>query len=312
MTDEDRSATGAGSPSGVGAEGQVGAAAAYGLIGAATSRAATSPAATTWMSQPAAIQPTVLILGGFLTVPPMYRPLVQRLKDRGAAGAVVASVWTPDWLLAGARGIGPICSRSAKALRAAIRLSDELSEGAPLLVIGHSAGGITGRLLTAPEPVQGRRLGAARWIGAIVTLGTPHRLAAGQGIGRRINDVAASTAAAIVPGAFFAPEIGYLTVASRAIRGDPSGTGRERVAHLLYRSVIGRAAVPGTEGDGLVPVVAAGLEGARQVVLDGAAHGVSGGPWYGSADAVDVWWPIALETWRSALEHRAQAARAAG
>jgi hypothetical protein len=265
-----------------------------------------------WLSHPASIRPTVLILGGFLTAPPMYRPLVRRLKDRGAAGVMVASVWTPDWLLAGARGIGPICTRSAKALRAAVRLSAELSEGAPLLVIGHSAGGITARLLTSEEPVQGRRFGAARWIGAIVTLGTPHRLAGGAGIGSRIRDVAAARADALVPGAFFAPEIGYLTVTSRAIRGDPNGIGRERVAHLLYRSVIGRAAMPGTEGDGLVPVVAAGLDGARQIVLDDAAHGVGGGTGYGSADAVDLWWPIALETWRAALERRADAAQAAG
>jgi hypothetical protein len=261
-----------------------------------------------WLSHPGSIRPTVLILGGFLTAPPMYRALVRRLEDRGAAGAVVADVWTPDWLLAGVRGIGPICTRSAKALRLAARLSADVSSAAPLLLIGHSAGGITGRLLTAPEPLPGRRLGAGRWIGAIVTLGTPHRLAAGEGIGRRIKDVAASIADEVVPGTFCAPETGYLAVASRAVRGDPDGTGRERVAHLMYRSVIGHAAVPGTPGDGLVPVVAASLEGAPQIVLDSALHGPgAGGPWYGSADAVDVWWPRALETWRAALEHRARA-----
>jgi hypothetical protein len=263
-----------------------------------------------WLSHPDSVPPTVLILGGFLTAPPLYRPLVRRLSERGAAGAIVANVWTPDWLLAGARGIGPICTRSARALRDAIRLSTDLSEGAPLLVIGHSAGGITGRLLTAPEPLPGRKFGAARWIGAIVTLGTPHRLANGEGIGRRIKDVAATVADATVPGAFFAPRIGYLSVASRAVRGDPSGNGRERVAHLLYRSVIGRAAVPGTEGDGLVPVAATHLDGARQLVLEGAIHGPSaGGSWYGSDDAVEAWWPAAMEVWRMALEERVRLAR---
>ena len=263
-----------------------------------------------WLSHPESVPPTVLILGGFLTAPPMYRSFVRCLEDRGAAGAVVANVWTPDWLLAGVRGLGPICTRSAKALRDAVHLSGQVSGGAPLLVIGHSAGGITGRLLTAPEPFPGRRFGGARWIGAIVTLGTPHLLSAGQGIGRRIDDVASSTADAAVPGAFFAPEIGYLSVTSRFVCGNPAGTGRERVAHLLYRSVIGRAAVPGTEGDGLVPASAAALAGARQLVLDGAIHGPgAGAPWYGSDDAVNVWWPIALETWRAALDHRAGAAR---
>jgi hypothetical protein len=265
-----------------------------------------------WLSRPDSIAPTVLVLGGFLTAPPVYRPMVRRLLDRGAAGAVVAGVWTPDWLLAGVRDIGPICTRSGRALLDAIRLSREVSGGAPVLLVGHSAGGITGRLLTAEEPLPGRRFGAAYWIGAIVTLGTPHRLSAGQGIGRRINEVAASLADHTVPGACFAPEIGYLSVASRAIHSDPRGNGRERVAHLLYRSVIGRAAVPGTEGDGLVPVVATGLSGARQLILDEPIHGPSAGaPWYGSDDAVDAWWPAALETWRAALRHRAAAADAA-
>lgn len=261
-----------------------------------------------WLDHPDTVRPTVLLLGGFMTAPPMYLPFVGRLMDRGATGAVVANVWTPDWLIAGTKGIGPICSRSARALRAAVQLSARVSERAPLLVVGHSAGGLTARLLTSEEPIDGRRFGARRWIGAIVTLGTPHRLAGGQGIGRRIRDVAAATADSVVPGAAFAPEIGYLAVASRAIPGDPRGRPRERVAHLMYRSIVGRAAVPGIEGDALVPVVAAGLDGARQVVLGRAVHGVRG-PWYGSPDALDAWWPIALDAWRSALAYRAAAAR---
>jgi hypothetical protein len=240
----------------------------------------------------------------------MYGPLVRRLLDRGAAGAVVADVWTPDWLIAGVRGIGPICTRSGRALRDAVRVSATVSSGAPLLVVGHSAGGITARLLTVPEPLPGRRFGAARWIGAIVTLGTPHRLAAGQGIGRRIHEVASAIADEKAPGAIHAPRIGYLSVASRAVVGDPDGNGRARVANLMYRSIIGRAAVPGTEGDGLVPVAATELDGARRLVIDGAVHGPGAATsWYGSTEAVDEWWPLAMETWRSALAVRARAER---
>lgn len=266
-----------------------------------------------WLSRPDSIPPTVLILGGFLTAPPVYGPLVRRLMHRGAAGVVVANVWTPDWLLAGVRGIGPICTRSARALRDAVHLSAEVSGDAPLLVVGHSAGGVTARLLTAAEPLAGRRFGASRWIGAIVTLGTPHRLSTGEGIGRRMNQVAASIADDVAPGACFAPEIGYVSVGSRALASDPSGTGRQRVAHVLYRSIIGRAAVPGTEGDGLVPVSATRLDGARHIVLDEFLHGTGpAGPWYGSDGAVDVWWPIAVDAWRSALRYRAEVAQAAG
>lgn len=273
----------------------------------------TALGAAAWLGRSESIAPTVLILGGFLTGPPLYRSVGRRLMDRGAAGAVIADVWTPDWLLAGVRGVGPICSRSARALREAVSLSNEVSGGAPLLVVGHSAGGITGRLLTAPEPLEGRRFAASPWIGAIVSLGTPHRLSAGRGIGGRIHAVATSVADAEVPGAFFAPQIGYLSVASRAIRSNARGTGRERVAHLLYRSIIGRAAVPGTEGDGQVPVVATELDGAGRIVLNSAIHGPgAGASWYGSESVVDDWWPAAVETWRSALRFREATGGSAG
>ena len=259
-----------------------------------------------WRTHPSDLRPTVLVLGGFLTAPPMYRPFVERLRERGAAEVVVSSVWTPDWLIAAGRGSAAITARSWRALVAASRLSGELSDGSPLLVVGHSAGGLIARLLTATEPFPGRRFGAASRIGAIVTLGTPHALSGGAGVGRRLNGIVAGVAEAAVPGAFYSPEIGYVSVASRAIRADPTGDGRERVAGLLYRSVIGRAAVPGTEGDGLVPVAATRLAGARHVLLDHSIHGPgAGAPWYGSDDALDIWWPIALEAWRGALAYRA-------
>jgi pimeloyl-ACP methyl ester carboxylesterase len=259
-----------------------------------------------WRDHVDSVEPTVLILGGFLTAPPMYRRFVERLRARGAAGVVVANVWTPDWLIASTRGPGAIATRSGRALLDAGRLAEEVSQGAPVLAVGHSAGGMIARILTATEPLPGRRFGAASRIGAIVTLGTPHRLASGEGIGKRMNTVLSGIAEEAAPGACHSPKIGYVSVASRAIRGDPAGTGRERVAYLLYRSVLGHAAVPGIEGDGLVPVVSAILAGSREIVVDDAVHGPSAGaPWYGTDGPMDVWWPEALSAWRDALAYRA-------
>jgi pimeloyl-ACP methyl ester carboxylesterase len=261
-----------------------------------------------WRDHPDAVAPTVLVLGGFLTAPPMYLRFVQRLRARGVRGVVVAPVWTPDWLIATVRGPGAIATRSGRALLEAGRLSAELSEGAPVLVVGHSAGGLVARILTAPEPLPGKRYGAVARIGAIVTLGTPHVLAAGEGIGKQLNLTIAAVANEAAPGTCHSPKIGYASVASRFVRADPSGNGRERVAQLLYRSVIGRAAVPGTEGDGLVPVASAILPGSREVVVDDAVHGPSAGsPWYGTDSPMDVWWPEALAVWREALRYRAGA-----
>ena len=130
-----------------------------------------------WLSDPDAVRPTVLIIGGFLTVPAMYLRLRRRLLDRGAAEVLIADVYTPDWLLAVGRGGGAVAIRALRALIRAIdaSASSSSSQGAPLLVVGHSAGGMVARLLTTSEPFAGRRLGASDAVGGIVTLGSPHR-----------------------------------------------------------------------------------------------------------------------------------------
>ncbi|HEX7471980.1 MAG TPA: hypothetical protein VF323_02775 [Candidatus Limnocylindrales bacterium] len=276
-----------------------------------------------WRTVPDTVEPTVLVLGGFLTSPPLYLRLERRLLERGAAHVVVAPVWLPDWLLAAGRDMGPILTRSGRALLRACAVAEgsARSTGAPLLVVGHSAGGMTARLLTSPEPYAGRRFGAAGRIGAIVTLGTPHRVTPTGLAGGRLANAAMTFADRVVPGPAFAPTTGYLAVASRSVVGRADGDRRGRVAYGLYRSIHADAgadargaSVPGPSGailgDGLVPVASALLPGVESIVLDGIAHGQGRhGPWYGSDEALDVWWPRAVEIWRDAL--RARIARAA-
>ncbi len=257
-----------------------------------------------WVGEIDRLEPVVLVLGGFLTVPFVYDRFSRRLRSRGARSVIISRVWLPDWLIATTRGLGTICTRGGRALTAASLASQDAAHGAPVLVIGHSAGGLVGRLLTASEPFPGRRFGAAARIGALVTLGSPHVVGT-AGVGRRVNALAAAIADQYVPGTAHAPSVGYVSVASRAIVGDPSGNGQERVSYQLYRSILGEQAAPGTTGDGLVPTESALLSGARQIVLDTAVHGPgSGAPWYGADDQIDLWWPAALDAWRTALRAR--------
>ncbi len=253
--------------------------------------------------------PVVLVLGGFITSPPAYRPFVRRLREHGAAGVIVGNVWTMDWLLAARRGLGPILTRSGRALLAASALSREVSGGAPVLVIGHSAGGMSARLLTSPEPFAGRRLGAARRIGAIVTLGTPHVVDAGVGTRNRVGAEAAAFANRVVPGPSFAPTTGYLAVASRRVVGRRDGSLWERQTWRTYSQMAPALESPEIEGDGLIPVASALLRGAPSLVLDDAAHGQGiGRDWYGSERFLTRWWPPALDVWEHALRARAEEA----
>jgi hypothetical protein len=110
----------------------------------------------------------------------------------------------------------------------------------------------------------------------------------------------------------FAPATGYLAVSSRFVVGSPRGNVRERAASMLYRGMLPLPRAGAIDGDGLVPVRAAGLAGAEALVLEGIVHGQLGGsPWYGSPEAIDVWWPRAVEVWHAALRARIQAEQAA-
>jgi hypothetical protein len=260
------------------------------------------------------LAPVVLFAGGFLTRPGWYDSLVAALRERGAADVVVAPVYPPDWILAAVRGLGPITTRVGRALLEAGERSvaSPGSRGAPVLYVGHSGGGVVGRLLTSPVPFEGRRLNASGRIGALVTLGTPHLVGDDARWGSRVAEAGVRFANRHVPGAFFAPTTAYLAVGSRFVAGHPEAEdGRARFMWRLYEDVHPSPDELPVFGDGLVPVASALLPGARHLVLDDAVHGPGvHAPWYGQDAQLDAWWPVALEAWRDAL--RARRARRAG
>jgi len=252
-------------------------------------------------------EPTVLVIGGFLSSPPVYGPFIERLLERGAKHVEVAQIWTPDWILSVRRGGGAIATRAARALLKAV----EAADGVPLLVVGHSSGGVAARILTATESYEGRRFAGARRVGAIVSLGSPHTNAMESDTTRWKGSGTATFANEHVPGAFWAPQVGYLSVASRWLAGHEDGveqTGPERTARRFYERVLPPPYAGTIEGDGAIPVEAALLAGARHIVLDDVAHAPGARHrWYGSQDVIDEWWPAAIETWEAALAAREEA-----
>ena len=264
-------------------------------------------------ADPAGLSPVVLVAGGFLTTPGWYRPMAAALRARGAAEVVIAPVYRPDWVLCAVRGLGPVTTRVGRALlrAGAASAASPASRGAPILYVGHSAGGIVGRLLTSPQMFEGRRLNASGRIGALVTLGTPHLVGDEARWGGRVATAGARFANRHVPGARFAPTTGYLAVASRYVVGhDDAEDSRPGFMRRLYEDLHPAPDQPIVAGDGLVPVSSALLPGARHLVLDDAVHGPGvRSPWYGQEGQLDAWWPVALGLWRDALRAR-QALRA--
>jgi hypothetical protein len=247
-------------------------------------------------------RPHVLLVPGFLDLPPRYRPMADRLRARGAAEVAVAPVWTPDWLVANVTGFGGLMRRVG---RAVVR-AHQRAGGRPLIVIGHSAGGLLARLAMSPEPFRGRRAGVAEAYGALVTLGTPHGVGDAAERSFRAAFEAIRHLDATIPGAWFAPRTAYLTVGSRCIRGGPLGAASVGVgiAGFLY-GLLGGAAARTAWGDGVIVEATTHLEGARNVTLEGLIHGPGlPVPWYGSDEGLDGWWDLAVEAWRDALRAR--------
>jgi len=243
------------------------------------------------------VQPTVLIVGGFLTVPANYWPLRRRLLRRGAGKVLIAPLWPIDWALAGIVGFGPMTART----RNAISRAERLGGGEPIIVVGHSGGGIAARLAIAPRPLRGKWRGAGEAVGCLVTLGTPHSLARLRNRHRHAGHAAAAFLDRESPGAHLAPRTAYLTVGSNYPRAGFTGL-VGRVAHELFSVIVGDDT--GNPGDGIVPFSAVHLDGARQLTFEDARHGHIGANWYGSEAIVDRWWPEAVGLWRDALETR--------
>jgi hypothetical protein len=241
----------------------------------------------------------VLIVGGFLTEPVNYHRVRQRLLERGAGAVSIAGIHIPDWLAAGVVGFGPILARTGRQIRRAWVQAGRQ----PIIVVGHSGGGILARLAMVDAPLDGHRAGVAPAVGCLVTLGTPHELARAR-VRRHRGIEAARFLDRHTPGAWHQPGTGYLTVASDFIKPwDALPEARwDRFRARVFWSIVGPIAPAGS--DGIVSVTAAHLTGARQLTFSDVRHGHVGGPWYGDAEVIDRWWPVAVELWQTALVAR--------
>jgi hypothetical protein len=248
--------------------------------------------------------PSVLIVGGFATIPPNYWPFRRRLLARGAARVDIAPLWTPDWVLGALLGLGSVMVRTGRAIGRTWRDGGQT----PIIVIGHSGGGVAARLALADKPFNGRIADVAEAVGCLVTLGTPHGLGGLTNRYRHAGHAALEFLDDATPGAYFAPRTSYLSVGGRTPGAEFPGVVGV-LANELFSVAVGRETQ--NLGDGVVPYSAVHLDGATQLTYDDVRHGMVGAPWYGDDVMLDRWWPAALDLWRAALEARSEARLAA-
>jgi len=223
--------------------------------------------------------PLVILGGSFATGRDYWemRPALEKLS-RGPVSIV--QVTRLDWALS-LTGFG--WARILKKLDTTVRRALGETGAAKVVLVGHSLGGVIGRLYLSPRPFRGHVYAGRDVVRCLVTLGSPHLNRRGSFMRRWVGRK--------YPGAYFAPEVQYVAVAGKALLGDRNGSREERAAFRGYRHLCGRGDV---WGDGTVPLASALLEGALPVVLDGVFHSPRRGRrWYGNTRTVWRWWDAA-------------------
>ena len=225
----------------------------------------------------------IVILGGFLSFAAAYREMRTTLEALTGQPVLVAEVQAYDWLGNSSRlGWAHVLHK----LDWTVRQAAQHSCTGKVALVGHSTGGVLGRLYLRPEPFLGQRYRGLDRVDRLITLGSPHYNNGGLTRGGRLSRWVEQR----YPGAYSAPRVAYVSVAGRLRRGDLGGSRAERWAYRTYRDLCGDGTV---WGDGLIPVVSALLQGARPVTLEGASHFPGFGKhWYGEAEVVRQWWSL--------------------
>lgn len=213
----------------------------------------------------------IVIVGGFLTSPETYANLA-RLLTKAPYNALVeiANISPADWLL-GAFDKGV---RMIEKIDEAVQKICDGTKG-KAVVIAHSAGGILSRVYLTDKPYRGHCFDGNERVDTLITLGTPHKGRIAGFVDRRC------------PGAYCSPQVSYIALAGKSIKGKVKGSMREHVAYRVYRGLQGRG---DTWGDGLVPTESAKLEGAANATLPFVTHNLYlSEHWYGSEGALNNW-----------------------
>lgn len=225
--------------------------------------------------------PTV-ILPGYFASALEYRTLEQSLQSAGI-DCVTVPLTQRDWFpTLGGRSMVPILRKIDQTVKQQLAQHNT----SKINLIGHSAGGWIARLYLGETPYNIHNDvsdAAGLWhaypyIATIVTLGTPH-VSQERWTKRNLDFVKIN-----YPGAFY-PDVRYVCVAGKAIYGE-----RRLGQWLAYSSYQQTCGIGNCWGDGITPIVAAHLEGAINLTLDGVLHSPRRqGLWYGSPSAMQVW-----------------------
>lgn len=217
------------------------------------------------------------MIGGFLSSENTYRKMQQFLQRISGQKVWIVPVHVYSWL--GSINLSGWV-RILNLLNETVLCAIQESKTGKVTLIGHSSGGILSRLFLSPESLRGHSYNGLDFVNVLITLGSPHYNHKGAALRKWVEEK--------YPGAYFDPDVRYMSVVGKAIRGNERGSIKERRVHWFYKTLCGSGDV---WGDGVVPLPSALLQGSQHIVVDGLRHySRSKHPWYGTEEAIQSWW----------------------
>lgn len=208
----------------------------------------------------------------------MKRNLAQAAANALYEKIFIVPITTLDWV-----GFPPSPERSTnrimKALHETIKQVEQQFPNEPITLIAHSGGGTVAMIYLLGKAFQGDAY-SNKSIHKLLTLGTPF-----QSI-ERYAKLKMDFINAHLSADFF-ERVEVISVASSFRKGSWDGNLQERLAFEFYRNTFGDG---NSDGDGIVPIEACQLNGAKNVVIKGIEHlPAPFAKWYGEKSAVEQW-----------------------
>lgn len=220
----------------------------------------------------------IVIIGGWLSSPGDYIRMARTLAAPPYNHIVyITDIGRAMWASVRDPNFNPVLDM----LSSTVELALEETKADRVHLIGHSAGGRVARAFLGHIPYNGVLYDGQSVVASLTTLGTAHTT----------YEIWVKGFASVVnqryPGAYYR-HIAYRSVAGQGVLGRRIGTPEQIVAFKSYETGYGDGH---QNGDGIVPTKGCYLEGADNIVLEGARHAPYNAPftWYGARQVIPLW-----------------------